>query len=69
MGLCNSATSVFAGIVVFAILGNLAGGKDISQVVTVRSLLLKTLNANAQFHLSIIAINRIGICGLPRSYH
>jgi len=34
VGLCNSATSVFAGIVVFAILGNLAGGKDISQVVT-----------------------------------
>jgi len=34
IGICNSLTSVFAGIVVFAILGNLADGKDISEVVT-----------------------------------
>jgi len=34
VGICNSLTSVFAGIVVFAILGNLADGKDISEVVT-----------------------------------
>jgi len=34
VGICNSLTSVFAGIVVFAILGNLADGKDISDVVT-----------------------------------
>ena len=36
MGICNSLTSIFAGLVVFAILGNLAGGADLDTVVTVR---------------------------------
>ena len=35
VGLCNSFTSVFAGLVVFAILGNLAGDDDITTVVNV----------------------------------
>ena len=35
VGLCNSFTSVFAGLVVFAILGNLAGDEDIDTVVNV----------------------------------
>ena len=35
MGLCNSLTSVFAGVVVFAILGNLANGRPISEIVSV----------------------------------
>jgi len=34
VGVCNSLTSVFAGVVVFAILGNLADGKDIKEVVS-----------------------------------
>ena len=37
VGICNSVTSVFAGLVVFAILGNLADGKDINTVVNVNS--------------------------------
>ena len=36
VGICNSLTSIFAGLVVFAILGNLAGGADLDTVVTVR---------------------------------
>ena len=35
VGLCNSLTSVFAGVVVFAILGNLANGRPISEIVSV----------------------------------
>ena len=35
VGVCNSFTSVFAGLVVFAILGNLAGDEDIDTVVNV----------------------------------
>jgi len=34
VGICNSLTSVFAGLVVFAILGNLAGGDPVDSVVT-----------------------------------
>jgi len=34
VGLCNSLTSVFAGVVVFAILGNLANGRPISEIVS-----------------------------------
>ena len=37
VGVCNSLTSVFAGLVVFAILGNLARGADFNTVVTVRN--------------------------------
>jgi len=33
ISLCNSLTSIFAGVVVFAILGNLADGQDIFKVV------------------------------------
>ena len=38
VGLCNSLTSVFAGVVVFAILGNLANGRPISEIVSVGCL-------------------------------
>jgi len=34
VGICNSLTSLFAGVVIFAILGNLAGGAAIETVVT-----------------------------------
>ena len=37
VGICNSFTSVFAGLVVFAILGNLAGPNDIDTVVNVEN--------------------------------
>ena len=37
VGLCNSLTSVFAGVVVFAILGNLANGRPIGDIVSVSS--------------------------------
>ena len=35
IGIMNSFTSVFAGIVVFAILGNLADGGDVTKVLKV----------------------------------
>ena len=35
VGICNSLTSVFAGVVVFAILGNLANGRPIGEIVSV----------------------------------
>ena len=40
VGICNSFTSVFAGLVVFAILGNLAGPNDIDTVVNVDNTLI-----------------------------
>ena len=43
VGICNSVTSVFAGLVVFAILGNLADGEDIKTVVNVNNPSLLTL--------------------------
>ena len=37
IGVMNSLTSIFAGVVVFAILGNLADGGDVSTVLEVIS--------------------------------
>ena len=37
IGIMNSLTSIFAGVVVFAILGNLADGGDVSTVLEVLS--------------------------------
>ena len=39
IGILNSLTSVFAGVVVFAILGNLADGGDVTNVLQVHDII------------------------------
>ena len=52
VGICNSLTSLFAGVVIFAILGNLADGAAIETVVTVGFVLIVSIIFLFTFHFS-----------------
>ena len=68
VGVCNSLTSVFAGLVVFAILGNLAGGADFNTVVTVSNskyLLNESNKLSENFMTSKIRPNPLCFSNLP----
>ena len=73
VGLCNSLTSVFAGVVVFAILGNLANGRPISEIVSVGCWWWQwrwwQYDAGDDNDDEIIpAIHRTGVCSLSRGH-
>ena len=65
VGICNSVTSVFAGLVVFAILGNLADGEDIKTVVNVTILPSLSLSLIILTRTILPAIHRPRLHCLP----